>query len=197
MSNPAFTYIVIEGKRREQRLLYEKMKRLQERKKPLIENRFYYPTRWLGNLVARLGSDWHKVYCGGTWSDLRLTGNTLNFFTETAWKPPFELLQLIRRAYPSLTCFFEAESDDWDAYVTNDADGRYFPARYVIDTESETEYFNNIEEACLHVSPYIGRTATNREELMNAIDEWEAENEDPEKYVLIKEIEMIGEADFW
>ena len=45
MSNPAFTDIVIKGKRSEQRSLYDKMKRLQERKKPLVENGFYFPTR--------------------------------------------------------------------------------------------------------------------------------------------------------
>ena len=197
MSNPAFTNIVIKGKRSEQRSLYEKMKRLQERKKPLVENGFYYPTRWLGNLVTRLGADWREVYCGGTWSDLRLNSNTLTFFTETAWKPPFELLKLISRVYPSLTCYFEAEGDDWDVYVTNDAEGRYFSARYVVDMEPDTEYFDTIEEVCLHVAPYIGRTATNKKELLHAIDEWEAENEDPEKYVLIKEIEVISESDYW
>ena len=35
------------------------MLRLHNRKEQLIENGFYYPKRWLGNLAARLGSDWH------------------------------------------------------------------------------------------------------------------------------------------
>ena len=66
MSNPAFMSVCFEGEQRELRSLYGKMKRLQERKKPLVENSFYYPTRWLGNLVIRLGADWHDVYCRGT-----------------------------------------------------------------------------------------------------------------------------------
>ena len=55
MSNPAFMSVCFEGEQRELRSLYGKMKRLQERKKPLVENGFYYPTRWLGNLVTSKG----------------------------------------------------------------------------------------------------------------------------------------------
>ena len=116
MSNPAFMSVCFEGEQRELRSLYGKMKRLQERKKPLVENGFYYPTRWLGNLVTRLGADWHDVYCRGTWSYLELKKNHLYFFTETAWRPPFTLLKLIQIVYPSLTFYFSAEGDDWDAY---------------------------------------------------------------------------------
>ena len=85
MSNPAFMSVCFEGESRELKSLYGKMKRLQERKKPLVENDFYYPTRWLGNLVTRLGADWHDVYCRGTWDNLKLTENYLYFCTETAW----------------------------------------------------------------------------------------------------------------
>jgi len=59
MSNPAFMSVSIVGDRRQMRSLYQKMLRLQNRKEQLIENGFYYPKRWLGNLAARLGSDWH------------------------------------------------------------------------------------------------------------------------------------------
>ena len=141
MSNPAFMSVCFEGEQRELRSLYGKMKRLQERKKPLVENSFYYPTRWLGNLVTRLGADWHDVYCRGTWSYLELKKNRLYFFTETAWRPPFTLLKLIQIVYPSLTFYFSAEGDDWDAYLTNDAEGKYFPSRYVVDCEPDIEYF--------------------------------------------------------
>ena len=55
MSNPAFMSVCIEGDRRQIRSLHGKMLRLQNRKNPLIDNGFYYPKRWLDNLVARLG----------------------------------------------------------------------------------------------------------------------------------------------
>ncbi len=101
--------VCFEGEQRELRSLYGKMKQLQERKKPLVENGFYYPTRWLGNLVTRLGADWHDVYCRGEWSYLELKKNHLYFFTETAWHPPFVLLKLIQKVYPSLTFYFSAK----------------------------------------------------------------------------------------
>lgn len=90
MSNPAFMSVCFEGDKRELKSLYGKMKRLQERKKPLVENGFYYAQRWLGNLVKRLGGDYNEVYCRGTWDDLYLMKDHLYFFTETAWEPPFD-----------------------------------------------------------------------------------------------------------
>ena len=106
--------VCFEGERRELKSLYGKMKRLQERKKPLVENGFYCPQRWLGNLVTRLGGNWQDVYCKGEWDNLKLTDSYLYFFTETAWQPPFSLLKLIQRCYPSLSFYFAAEGDDWD-----------------------------------------------------------------------------------
>ena len=85
------------------------MKRLQERKKPLVENGFYYPKRWLGNLVVRLGADWHEVDCRGTWDDLKMDKKSLYFFTEIKnFAPtrriflPVETLLLLSRHRPAI-----------------------------------------------------------------------------------------------
>ena len=95
MSNPAFMSVCFEGERRELKSLYGKMKRLQERKKPLVENGFYCPQRWLGNLVTRLGANWREVYCRGEWSNLKLTDSYLYFFTETAWRRTNEIFSVV------------------------------------------------------------------------------------------------------
>ena len=155
MSNPAFMSVCFEGERRELKSLYEKMKRLQERKKPIVENDFYHPTRWLGNLVTRLGANWQDVYCGGTWDCLRLSGKTLNFTTETASQPPFRLLKLIQSVYPSTSFYFEAEGDDWECFLTNDVEGKYYPYRYLVDSDMGYEYFVELEEVCQYLSPRI------------------------------------------
>ena len=94
--------VIIVGDRRQMKSLYGKMLRLQNRRKPLVENGFYYPKRWLGNLVTRLGADWNEVFCRGTWDDLKLKSKSLYFFTESAWQAPFDLLQLIKKVYPGL-----------------------------------------------------------------------------------------------
>jgi len=194
MSNPAFMSVYFEGDRNELKSLYGKMKRLQERKKPLVENDYYYPNYWLGNLVARLGADWHDVYCRGTWSDLTLNENWLFFSTETAWQPPYELLKLIKKVYPSLNFFFSAEGDDWDFYLTNDEKGRYFTSRYVIDMEPDIEYFDTIEEACAHFEANIGKPVeADFKALFESAEDWNDDHPDADWPISIKQIELVSD----
>ena len=198
MSNPAFMSVCFEGERRELRSLYGKMKRLQEREKPLVENVFFYPKRWLGNLVTRLGADWREVSCRGTWSYLELKKSHLYLFTETAWQPPFGLLKLIQRCYPSLSFYFEAEGDGWDTYLTNDAEGKYFSSRYIVDCEPDIEYFDTIEEACNHLSAYIGKTvAATWQALNEEADVWNDEHPDTDWPINVKQIEVISNDELW
>lgn len=197
MSNPAFTSVYLEGERRELRSLYEKMKRLQDRKKPLVENGFYYPQRWLGNLVTRLGGDYHDVYCRGTWSDLKLSKDYLYFFTETVSQPPFRLLKLIENVYPSLAFYFEAEGDDWDCLLTNDTEGKYYPYRYLIDSDMGYEYFVELEEVCQFLSPRITIVGQSEDQLYEAINEWEENNNDPILYIIIKKVEVLNNDELW
>ena len=198
MSNPVFTDIVLEGDKREVRSLYGKMKRLQERRLPLVENGFYEPKRWLGNLVARLGEDCKGVYCRGTWNSLRMAGNRVFFHTETAGKPPFDLLKMLLRHYPSLQFYFETEGDDWDAYLTNDAEGLYFSCRYVVDCEPDMEYFDTIDAAANHLSAFTSeRIAPTWEKLCQAADDWNESHEDSDWPVCVKQIEVIGDDELW
>lgn len=114
MSNLVFMSACFEGDQRQLKSLYGKMKRLQEREKPLLKNGYYHSKQWLGNLVKRLGAKYNSVYCGGTWDCLKMHEKTLSFTTETSSKPPFRLLKLIENVYPSLSFYFEAEEDDWE-----------------------------------------------------------------------------------
>lgn len=198
MSNTAFMDVVFEGDKREVRSLYGKMKRLQERQTPLVENGYYEARQWLGNLVTRLGHDYRKVYCRGTWEFLEKEGTHVSFLTKTAWKPPFALLKLIQQHYPSLKFYFEAEGDDWDSYVTNDAEGRYYPSRYIVDCEPDIEYFNTIEEAAAHLSSFVRLpVAPTWEALCAAADDWNDNHEDADWPVAVKQIEVISNDEMW
>ena len=198
MSNPAFMSVYFEGESHELKSLYGKMKRLQERKKPLLKNGFYCPQRWLGNLVKRLGNNWREVYCRGEWSDLILTDEYLYFFTETAWRPPFGLLKLIQKVYPSLTFYFSAEGEDWDTYLTNDKEGRYFKSRYIVDCEPDMEYFDTIEEASNHLSKYIGKNvAAKMQAMCEAAEEWNDEHPETDWLINVKEFEIISNDELW
>lgn len=192
MSNPAFMSVCIEGDRRQLRSLHWKMLRLQNREKPLIDNGFYYSKRWLGNLVARLGADYHEVFCRGTWDELQLSGGVLSFDTETAWVAPFEVLHLIERVYPGLRIYFAADGDGWDWYLTNDREGRYFPCRYELDMPPDNDYYNTIDEVAAKVSAYIGRNIVpTLDAVYTAIEEWEETNEDPDAYINLKEYKIV------
>ena len=192
MSNPAFMSVCIVGDRRQMKSLYGKMLRLQNRKKPLVENGFYYPKRWLGNLVTRLGGDWHDVYCRGTWDDLKLNKKSLYFFTETAWQAPFEVLQLIQKVYPGLEFFFSAIGDGWDTYLTNDKEGRFFTSRFELDMPPENDYYDTIEEVAEHIGAYIGRhIEPTKEAVYAAIDEFDETNDDIDAYIYLKEFEVV------
>ena len=109
---------------------------------------------------------------------------------ETAWNAPYELLQLITECYTSLKCYFEVEGD-WDWYLTNDAEGKYYSSRYVVDMEPDIEYFDTIEEACEHVKAYIGKPiAPTLDALLQAAEDWNDAHSDADWPINIKWYEI-------
>lgn len=197
MSNLVFMSVCFKGDQRQLKSLYGKMKRLQERKEPLVKNDYYHSKQWLGNLVKRLGANYNKVYCRGTWDCLKMNEKTLYFTTETASQPPFRLLKLIASVYPSLSFYFEAEGDDWDCLLTNDVEGIFFPYHYLVDSDMGYEYFIELEEVCLFLSPRITIVGQSEDNLYEAIDEWEENNNDLNKYIIIKKVEVINNDELW
>lgn len=184
--------VCIIGDRREMRSLYGKMLRLQNRKKSLVENGFYYSKRWLGNLIVRLGGDYHEMDCRGTWDDLKMTHKSLYFFTESAWHAPFDILKLIQKVYPGLEIYFSALGDGWDSYLTNDKDGRFFTSRYELDMPPENDYYDTIEEVAERIGNYLGRhVEPTKEAVYAAIDEFEENNDDMDAYINLKEFEVV------
>ena len=123
MPNWCYTSYVIDGKRKEVQSLFSKMNNLENRRKPLVDNSF--GKTWLGCLVTKLGADWQKVYCRGSWSDLDWNGAILRFNTETAWGPMNEVFKLVKETYPSLEIYYMAEEDGMGVFITNDTDGNY------------------------------------------------------------------------
>ena len=148
MPNWCTTSYVISGPKNDVRSLYDRMKRLQNRKESLLPNGF--GETWLGNLVSRLGVDWNTVDCRGDWSNLKIKGGDLHFDTRTAWSRCNEVEDLIRNKYPDLEIVFISEELGNGIFETNDATGEIFPERVIIDTEDEGMEYYTYEEA-LHV----------------------------------------------
>ena len=115
MANICTTNYVIEGKKEELDALYQKMEEL--------------PGQNLGQLVKALGKNPDEVMCRGEWIELVHEGDTLRMTFETAWTPCYEVTQLMKAVYPSLRIFYKAEEPGSEAYLKNDADGKYFPEK--------------------------------------------------------------------
>ena len=184
--------VCIVGDRKEMRSLYGKMLRLQNRKKSLVKNGFYYSKRWLGNLIVRLGGDYHEMDCRGTWDDLKMTHKSLYFFTESAWYAPFDMLKLIQKVYPGLEIYFSALGDGWETYLTNDKEGRFFTSRYELDMPPENDYYDTIDEVAERIGNYMRQhVEPTKEAVYAAIEEFEENNDDMDAYINLKEFEVV------
>ena len=163
MPNWCTTSYALTGERKEVRSLYNKMKRLQERKTPLVPNGF--GATWLGCLVKSLGGDPQKIYCRGQWSNLKFSDEgVLTFDTEHAWSRPAEVEMLIEKAFPSLRIYFLEEELGMDIFQTNDESKQFFPQQVIIDEESEGMEYYTEEEAFKRLSELTGMTVSTWEE---------------------------------
>ena len=87
---------------------------------------------------------------------------------------------------------FSAVGDDWDAYLTNDTEGRFFTSRFELDMPPENDYYDTIEEVAEHIGAYIGRhIEPNKEAIYAAIDEFDETNDDMDAYIFLKEFEVV------
>ena len=188
MANWCYSSYCIEGDNEEVRSLYRRMKRLQDRRKSLVENDF--GKTWLGNLVTDLGSDWKEVYCRGTWSDLGYEKGILRFNTETAYSPMNAVMKLAKSKYPSLRIYYSAEEDGWGMYVTNDAEGKHYPDRYFVESEWGREYFSTMTNVCVYVSGLIKKEVRDEKELRAAIEEWNENVEDIDENITLNEFKV-------
>ena len=162
------TSYALTGDEREVRSLYNRMKRLQERKTPLVPNGF--GAAWLGCLVKSLGADPDKVYCRGQWSGLALSEDrVLRFDTEHAWSRPEEVESLLRKRFPSISIHFLEEELGMDIFQTNDVSGEFFKQTIIIDEESDGMEYYDEEGALKRLSELLGRPVTSWEEATDAV----------------------------
>lgn len=83
-------------------------------------------------------------------------------------------------------------------YLTNDAEGRYFSSRFIVDCEPDIEYFDTIQEACAYFTSFTGREiAATWEALEEAAEAWNDEHRDADWPDGVKQIELIGNDELW
>ena len=185
MCNWCYSSYVIDGKRKEVQSLFSKMNNLENRKKPLVDNTF--GKTWLGCLVNKLGGNWQKIYCRGSWSDLDWNGAILRFNTETAWGPMTEVFKFIKSIYPSLEIYWQAEEDGNGVYCSNDVEGRYFKDRYRIEHDCCYEYFSTLDGLAEYVSGIIGKEVKTMDDINAAIESWNNSTDDYDAMIYLNE----------
>ena len=158
MPNWCYTTYRLEGKQEDIEALDQVMEELEDLEKPLVKSDF--GNEWLGCLVTKLGEDWNKVGCRGSWINRCLMPDgTLSFETETAWSPAEEVIALIQEKYPGIeNVWYYSEEPGMGFYETNDAEGRFWKDRYVLcdHVSGEEEVTQTLEEALDIVARWRG-----------------------------------------
>lgn len=108
-------------------------------------------------LLTYLATDWDEIPAVYI-IDFYKTDYGVRFATETRWDQDTDFTDMIRKEFPSARLYYNVEETMSDLMYTNDAEGRYFPNRYFLDSENgDEEYFTNINSAAQYISKIVGR----------------------------------------
>ena len=157
MPNWAYSQYHCIGNKDQLLKLHSIMTELEDMKAPgLHENDF--GSTWLGNLIIKLGGDWNKIYCRGSWDNRLLhKDGAVSFSVESAWDEPNEVREFIEEKFPDIHLYYQCEESGEGIYKTNDNTGQYFPEKYYLWVEDEsTEYYNSLEGLIRDVEKMTG-----------------------------------------
>ena len=99
MPNWAYTQYHCDGDKEQLKQLHSIMEELESMKAPGLHENGFSQT-WLGNLVIKLGGEWDKIYCRGSWENLLLHDDgTVSFSAESARDEPNEVRVFIEKKF--------------------------------------------------------------------------------------------------
>jgi len=115
--------------------------------------------RWEGNVLLSLGLSWNQItpdnrgdYLRGFIEDsgyIDEKGN-LRFCAQEAWGLT-DFYRVLERNIHDIKVYWYVEEENMAIYGTNDKEGKYFPARFYVDTcinnNYQSEFFNTEESA--------------------------------------------------
>ena len=156
MPNWCFSQYHATGDKEQIKKLYSIMDELECMKSPgLHENGF--GSTWLGNLIIKLGGDWKKIYCRGSWDNLIYENGVISFSVESAWGELNEVRNFIEEKFPDIKLYYQSEEPGMGIYVTNDDTGQFFPEEYYLWVENgETDYYDNLDDLLKDVEKITG-----------------------------------------
>ena len=157
MPNWAYTQYHAVGDKEQLQKLHSIMDELECMKAPGLHENGFGQT-WLGNLVIKLGGEWEKIYCRGSWDNLLLHDDgAVSFTVESAWDELNEVRHFIEEQFPDVKLYYQCEESGMCIYKTNDDTGEYFPEKYYLWVEDgESLYHDNLEELIADVEGITG-----------------------------------------
>lgn len=131
---------------------------------------------WEGNVLRALSITWEERGPNGTGKYLRgfiqdtpwWDGDTLRFYAEEAWGAT-DFNEILEENIKDIKVFWVTEEEGMGVYETNDAEGKYFPARFFVDTciddNYSSDYFKTKEAAYAWLSKITNGRIVNEEDV--------------------------------
>lgn len=163
------------------------MKDLEGLDHPLIENGF--GNTYLACLVAKLGADPDDMYCRGCWDEAWMDGDVLRFEVESAWDYPEDVINLLKEKFRGINIYWMASEPGLSVYKTNDAKGKYFSSRYLVDTEMDVEYFDTWSDCVKYVEDLTKQSITTMESAQEAAEDFN--NREVNRYIYIYKYKIL------
>lgn len=191
MANWATTSYRIEGSKSDLVRVYGVIDSfMTDRQKPVTETA---SRDWEGNIVKALGATEEQMknnYLRGFIQEYEMQEGVIRIEAEEAWGAT-DFRHVLAKLMPELTIYFIVEEPGCEVYVTNDADGKYFPDQFYLDAcingNYESDYFATGEKALAYAAKLIGKENVSKAKL----ESWNEYHEEDEEFVYIHEFEIV------
>ena len=185
MANWASVRYRIEGQRNDLQEIYNKYQTLlSEKQAEEGDDKLI----WESEITDGLGIDSKNSSLRGYMLKCEFTDESLSVEAEEAWVLT-DFRHLLESHYENMSIYYMLEEPCCDVYVTNDAEGKYFPIRVVVDLRikdmEDHKEFMTKKEALDYVAHILKRDALTVED----IDKWNEEHEDA--YIGFHEYEVM------
>lgn len=120
---------------------------------------------------------------------------------ESKWVPAYDFFKFLNEEYKDVLLLWYAEEPGCEIYETNDSDKEYFKSEYVVDSDEQCEYADNLQEAkeiiksafrCKSMMDRFDDNANTFDKLSKLCDEYTtfAGEVAGDKYLMIHKIEV-------
>lgn len=163
---------------------------------------------WVGNMIKDAGKnpdDYEDIrafvaYVSEVSNDEK--GNfILDVDLDSKWIPAYDFFKFLNEEYENVLLLWYAEEPGCEIYETNDCNKEYFKSEYVVDSDEQCEYADNLQAAkeliksafkCENMMDRFDDNASTFEELDKLCDEYTefAGEVAGDKYLMIHKIEI-------